>query len=459
MINLDEKKLYELLTERSKEELINIILEYVEKSEEYEKDLLGKFGKLDEIEELERIKEKIKQVLQNNNYRRFIGYIESENICSEFSDLSALSEKRREQGYYWLSVQIFLEMIKELMSMSNNGFEMLVYVFQDCIKYLRNSIEVFEEREKPDKKEEILDLILKISERKAFNGWIENRYDLLECAVPLLTKDNYKKLLETSKLLRETESKYEREAAYKEDKILSLKVILKIEGLESGKEFSEQYLEVEEIREWRVKTAIDEEDYKLAGKLCQEMIHNIEVYSYQRMKKWLFLSLEIYELSQDIKNKIEVLKKIVLGGNLEYYETLKGLLKERGDWESEYQILLNKFKKETFNNNYSRILKKEKEWEKLLKCVQNNANLIRDYGEDLVIDYPEETGEIYANLIINNAGETKGRKEYRLVCEDVLKLSKLGQDAKAKELILKLREEYCRRPSFLDELNKISEKL
>ncbi len=85
-MNLDEKKLYELLTERSKEELINIILEYVEKSEEYEKDLLGKFGKLDEIEELERIKEKIKQVLQNNNYRRFIGYIESENICSEFSD-------------------------------------------------------------------------------------------------------------------------------------------------------------------------------------------------------------------------------------------------------------------------------------------------------------------------------------------------------------------------------------
>ena len=154
-----------------------------------------------------------------------------------------------------------------------------------------------------------------------------------------------------------------------------------------------------------------------------------------------------------------LLKKIVLGGKLEYYDTLKGLLKERGDWESKYQILLNKFKKETFNNNYSRILKKEKEWEKLLKCVQNNANLIRDYGEDLVIEQPEETGEIYANLIINNAGETKGRKEYRLVCEDVLKLSKLGQDAKAKELILKLREEYCRRPSFLDELNKISEKL
>ena len=146
-------------------------------------------------------------------------------------------------------------------------------------------------------------------------------------------------------------------------------------------------------------------------------------------------------------------------GNESFWDVLKQLYTDRGEWEDKYVFLLDELKNSNRKVCYRSILVAENEKRRLLEDVKEDASDLFSYGEYLVEDYPEQIYELCYNLIRNNCAEAKDRREYKKVTSQIKQLIKWKGNEKAKILIEELKQIYKRRPALLDELSKVEKKL
>ena len=146
-------------------------------------------------------------------------------------------------------------------------------------------------------------------------------------------------------------------------------------------------------------------------------------------------------------------------GNERFWNVLKQLYADRGEWEDKYVFLLDELKNSNRKVCYRSILVAENEKRRLLEDVKEDASDLFSYGEYLVEDYPEQIYELCYNLIRNNCTEAKDRREYKKVTSQIKQLIKWKGNEKAKILIEELKLIYKRRPALLDELSKVEKKL
>ena len=151
----------------------------------------------------------------------------------------------------------------------------------------------------------------------------------------------------------------------------------------------------------------------------------------------------------------DVAKKILLLGDLEYYEPLRSLLKEQALWDSLYPLLFEECELRLHYTNYMAILGKENEYALLLKQVEMHMEQIYHFGESLAGDYPDEICSIYINQLKKEAEAAYGRKSYSDVCSHILLFASAGYAKESQEIMKEFKSKYKRKPAFVDELNKI----
>ncbi|ASA25685.1 hypothetical protein B9T62_36120 [Paenibacillus donghaensis] len=88
--------------------------------------------------------------------------------------------------------------------------------------------------------------------------------------------------------------------------------------------------------------------------------------------------------------------------------------------------------------------------------VRTNPSTIEEYADRLSTDYREEMAQIYSNYIYNATSTSSNRKEYQRVCAMLKRYKKVVGKPSQAEIIIQLKAQYHKRPSFMDELAKLT---
>jgi hypothetical protein len=171
------------------------------------------------------------------------------------------------------------------------------------------------------------------------------------------------------------------------------------------------------------------------------------------------LIYEIYEKSGDTEKQITTAEKILFLLDVDYFDILKKLLSEKGEWEAKYPTLRAALSQELPNNLYMQVLNKENDWQYLMQQIHQYPQYVFEYGKQLSLYYPDEIREIAISEIRSQATEASSRPHYRKVCANIKKLSEYAELDDALAIIAELEADNPRRPAMLDELQTIRTKL
>ena len=148
-------------------------------------------------------------------------------------------------------------------------------------------------------------------------------------------------------------------------------------------------------------------------------------------------------------------RKILLAGDLTYYEKLKSLCAAQDIWDKSYPDLLGQCGKKLHYLGYMEILSKENECALLLEQVKKHMKQVYLYGKLLVKEYPDDVRSVFTTQIAKEAEAAYGRDDYRVVCSHISCFSEAGYKADAAEMIAEYKLKYKRKPAFVDELKNI----
>lgn len=92
---------------------------------------------------------------------------------------------------------------------------------------------------------------------------------------------------------------------------------------------------------------------------------------------------------------------------------------------------------------------------RLFEQLQKHPDQVFAFGQYTAKSNPGETSEIFQSQIGMDAKSAADRKSYQAVCQRIVQYAKSGFRDAAKKLAAEYKENYKRRPAFVDELIKI----
>jgi len=236
-------------------------------------------------------------------------------------------------------------------------------------------------------------------------------------------------------------------------KLIRLELILNLEGDEFGNDFIMENLQFPKIREIAYNKAIAAKNYEQGERLCLDALSTYE----QRygISPWLYKLYDTHVLMENSTKISETAKKLLLSGDMEYYDKLKSQLKEQAAWDGAYAVLLDECKSNLSPSGYMEILEKENEYALLLEQAEKHTREIYCHGEFLAREYPSQVCSIFTTQLIKEAESAYGRESYGKVCAHIVLFANAGYADESKALIDEFRIKYKRKPAFVDELNKV----
>lgn len=434
-----------ILENQSKEKLIDFIIEFAEKDAKCANTLSVRFGKPGEFgKELNKIKNKIDTALNgvsDYRYHDSWGYVDI-----DVDDIIEEINQRVEQGHIRLAfAEIELLYCKLIENFEYQG---------EC--------------EISDEAENCLEIMSEIADKAVLDN--DKDYIFKQC-IALADLDDGKdygadyedKLLLIAAKFATPENRTELEAAIElfdsgwreeEFNLIRLEVIRRIEGEKAANSFIAENLRFTRIREIAYNNALINKDYSECECLCLDALVTTDRQDYG-ISQWLYKLYDIYEATENKTKMSETAQKILLCGDLKYYDKLKSLLRERTVWDDSYPELLSKCKQELPYQEYMEILAKEKEYALLLEQVKNHTEQIYLYGKLLAEKYRSDVCEIFTAKISSEAEKAYGRDEYQKVCVNISSFADAGYKSDAIEMINEFKLKYKRKPAFVDELKKI----
>jgi len=378
--------------------------EYAKNNDKFANAINVKFGKPEYNKELNKIKRQISHTLggaSDYHYRGGWGYLDV-----DISDIVNEANQRAEQGHIKLAFMIMEELYCGLLDIFEYQAE--CEIADEVEKVLIDMQKIAQRAGDFEDREYIYNQCIALCDYdkgKDYGADYEDK--LLQIAVKFVTKDNYNDLVQTLSLLEK--SKW-REGEFK---LIRLDVIRKVEGLKATEKFIAENLHCEEIREVAFDKAMKRKDYTEAERLCVGV--KIDKSNW-RVSQWLYKLYSVYEKTENIDKMIETARKILLAGDLKYYDILKALLKKSGAWEKSYSKLLGECKKLLIDNDYAKLLEKEKEYDLLLGVVKANPRLVYTYGKLLAKKYYADISAVFIEQIRKETAATHNRKTYQDDC-------------------------------------------
>jgi hypothetical protein len=275
--------------------------------------------------------------------------------------------------------------------------------------------------------------------------------DLLNIAIGFLDQSNFQKFEGALQKL---------EKGWRADKykMVRYKAILHLYGESASNEYIYQNLEYGPLREIAYQNAIGQQNYDEAERLCLLGLSSGSI-SYQQVPQWKHKLYEVYELSHNIAKQIDTARNLLLEGDFNYYEKLKGLLHSQNKWDLEYAGLLKECAGKLPYPTYMYLLKMEGELDLLFMQMQKHPEQVFTYGQITAEKYPSETSEIFQRQIENGANGAADRKSYQNVCRRLALYAESGYADAVKGLIAEYKVRHRNRPAFVDELSKIERKI
>ncbi|MCL2642652.1 MAG: hypothetical protein FWD52_03965 [Candidatus Bathyarchaeota archaeon] len=435
-----------------REKLVAFIVEYAERDAKFANALKVRFCRPEFSEELGKLESAIDRALRGvSDYY----YSRDREGCVNFNVRDILTEivLRVEQGYVRLAFAEVELLYRKLLEKFEYQDECEISdEAEKCLEIMAMIAgKAVDEVDKGYIFRQCL-VLVGVDDGKDYGADYEDK--LLRIAAEFVTLDNFSDL---DKALLVFEAQEWRSGDFK---LIRLEVIRRLEGEKAVDAFVAENLQFPKIREIAFKKAMLDKNFVTCEQLC---VDALALYSerpqYFGISPWLYKLFSVYELMKNDVKLSETAEVILLKGNLEYYDKLKFLLKNRNVWDTCYAALLCKCELQLSCVQYMEILAKEKEWALLLEQVKKHSEQIYRYGKLLAEKYVSDVCSVFTWQIRKEANVACCREAYKLVCLSIVCFAEAGYNMEAAEMKNALKVEYKRKPAFVDELNKIGDGL
>lgn len=421
------------------------------------------------------------QIIKKYSYGGYIDYDSSNIVAREIAKLLDIGFKYVQKKNFKDALALVKGVLKPLIEALSNAEDsgeslsdntmVAISLLKDIAKAGTAAIPV---------KEEMFQFLLKELKDNQFlndTGFGEDLFDIFQAlAVQLKHADTFLQFIDDKlKALKGAYDKYERE-----DLIASkIKFLNKIGKSSEADKLIQANMNIVEVRQAAVNTAIKKKDYAGAKQLITEglKVAEREKHTFD-VDLWKRMLLTIAEKENDRETTRHYARYFALDGGFseEYYkiwkktyppeqwkevieqyieETLQKIAKQKGkaNWDSPQ--LSERYK-------LTPIYIQEQYWDRLLGYLEQEKDLdiTLQFHHYLVKQYPEDLMDIYLPALEKYANNANDRNGY---ADLVYKMKKIMKDIpKGKERILalaqKLKEQFSvkpRRPAMIEELNKL----
>lgn len=218
---------------------------------------------------------------------------------------------------------------------------------------------------------------------------------------------------------------------------------------EDREEFVNDHINAPYFRSIAIENAINSQNYTEAERLATEGEAIDSEYS-GLVHGWKKKRRDIYILSGDKPKLRDIDRELILLGDNEYYNEWKSLIPE-----NELQVSITKLLDTSPNHSYEYIVVQENMTERIYKlCCEKAYKIAEHFTKLKSTEFEEKALDMYEKYLLREIEQAGTRTSYKLFCQMLKDYSRDCGKKKANSLAQRLREEYCRRPAFLDELNK-----
>lgn len=451
-----EPEIKEVLSNLSKEKLIDIILDITQKDKTLKDSLIVRYSKGNREQELKKCKKLINSIVRKHLGREgFISYREAGYFVS---DMEELLEKIRETDDIILALDIAFLVIDEgieAFQYADDSDGDVGYLVSETIDLIGEIIS-YNEHIDININEELFKKLLSKSENKIFDDWTDYRIDMLGlCAEAATTEALRDKLKIKLNYLIDKNSNNEH-MKYSNESMLHIlfNMVNKYGTKEEAEQFIKDNLKFSSFRELFINKYLEEKNYEKVIELALEGEKQDKRFAglILKWKQIRYLAYKELSMKDDQRN---LAKELLFQGKFEYYKELKELaedkisfynnlkkeLKVKEDWQSKSMFL--------------QIILEEKDLNEVMGYVRENPTSIDSYAEILMDKFKDEVIEIYKRYIKFEASCASNRSHYKNVCGIIKKYKKIAGKQSQIPIINELIALYRKKPAFLDELSRI----
>ena len=455
-VMMKEPEIKEVLSNLSKEKLIDIILDITKKDRTLKDSLIVRYSKGNSEQELKKCKKLIDSIVKKHLGReRFISYREAGYFVS---DMEELLEKIRETDDIILAVDIAFLVIDE-------GIEAFQYaddsdgdvggLVSETINLIGEIISYNEDID-INIKEELFERLLSKGESKIFDDWTDYRMDILGLCVDVAITEVLRNKLKI-KLNYLIDKNYNNEyMKYSNECMLHIlfNMINKYGTKEEAEEFIKDNLKFSSFRELFINKYLKEENYEKVLELSLDGEKQDARFA-GLILKWKKIRYSAYKELSMREEQRNLAKELLLQGNFEYYKELKELAEDKTNFYNNLKQELKKYDHWHSERIFLQIILEEKDLDETMEYVRKNPTSIDNYAEILMDKFKDEVIEIYKRYIKFEASHASNRSNYKNICGIIKRYKKIAGKQNQTQMINELIALYRKRPAFLDELSKI----
>ena len=446
--------LFSLLLAQSKETLAGELLALTERDRTLRQALLLRFGEAeDEIDGSRRL---VRRCMRRRSFWEYGTASNAlEGAWTVLNRAESCVELNPERAV-GLSLVVLPEAV-ELAEYCDDSNGEVGEVLAACVKILESAAIAAQKKLPTEQRISLFHLILGECSNPAYDGWEEQRLELLRslrffCGDELL-REKLSLMLEEE--LRRPHLEYGR---YYEEELAKLQLELLEEWgePEQAERFCMENLAFPDFRRNAIKDAMCRQDYSTAVRLAEEgMVHDQEYAGL--VHQWRIALYHACEAMGDRARVLALAEYFVLHERtgFDYYPVLKNSYSKEA-WPKVLAGLLAQFEKNrTPGSVYVNILLAERDFNRLMIYIQTHPFELPDLAGHFPAAYNEVLSGWYRQLILQRAKSADNRSRYKEVCELLRRFGKDLGESGMRDLASELKAAYPRRPAFQDELTKL----
>jgi hypothetical protein len=455
-IKTDRRKtIQEVLNNQSKEELINIIINFTSQDPALENSLIVKYSTGDKQQELEACQELIDSVVRK--YTGKEGFIKYRDTGAFVTELEDVVDKARNTEDPLVALDIALLLLMEAMGAFQYADDSSGDIGALVSEALALIAEIATSQTKiGNERFEIITKILDQTDHEVFEDWTDFKIDLLNICIAFAEDDTIREQVKTKIESMLDQNTIEMFTRYSNERLLEL-LFLIIEQYgtqEEADQFIQDHLKYASFREKLLMKYLQEENYLKVIEIAIDGEKQDQPYP-GLLSKWKKLRYSAYK-SLSLKEEQQILaNELLFDGNFDYYHILKEMAENQVEFYTNLKHELKTSKRRDMNRIFLKLVEEEHDLEEILDFVRANPAYIEVYDKKLVKHFKEEIIEIYQKYIHSVARQSSNRKDYKGVCQKITRYKKLSGKPKQQELISELMVLYKKRPAFIDELGKL----
>ena len=449
----------DLVRQAKEEQLVALILEHCSEDRRFRTQVLSELEESGKYE-LASIKSLVKDSVRANTHRGYIDEDGCGNICADLDDALDKARRRIGRGQYDRALDIAEFVLLTGMGLLESDSSCLEWTIDAALETIGLAAKAFAESGAP--REEWVQRILKTAQDPLFDDWEEWRLDFLGKTAVLADAENENEfervLLHLS--AKRWESFKDAPKYIEQDCFVRYQIVCAVCGQAAGRAFLEKNVAMDKFRLMLVQEYVEEGNYARAEQLCRERIEREEAKLWRASNQWDNLLYEVYRDWGQREKQTGQARKLVLQGEMGFYQITKDLLLADGQWQKEYPQFLAELKAALPAGKYMEILSQEGEAALLMEQVRVYRNAVFQYGGVLAAQYGKEIHTMCEAAIRQVAKHRlNSRKDYQTVCGLLRQLVGFGGSAEAQSIITELRQAYPRRTALWEELEQVEREI